>query len=121
MAVADAKVDKRVYPVGESEYKLLEEVGRGVSAIVYRAKCIPFGDYVAIKTLDLERCNSNLVGHLFFPGHGWCILLCLLFVLFSFCICARTFVHIYNPIHTHIYAFDCINYVLALVLVSTSI
>lgn len=60
MAVADARVDKRVYPVGESEYKLLEEVGRGVSAIVYRAKCIPFGDYVAIKTLDLERCNSNL-------------------------------------------------------------
>lgn len=60
ISVADAKVDKRVYPVGESEYKLLEEVGRGVSAIVYRAKCIPFGDYVAIKTLDLERCNSNL-------------------------------------------------------------
>lgn len=59
-SMSDPKVDRRVYPVGESDYKLLEEVGRGVSAIVYRAKCIPFSDYVAIKTLDLERCNSNL-------------------------------------------------------------
>lgn len=60
MVLADAKADKRVYPVGKSEYKLLEEIGRGVSAIVYRAKCISFNDWVAIKTLDLERCNSSL-------------------------------------------------------------
>ncbi|KAI5079835.1 hypothetical protein GOP47_0005314 [Adiantum capillus-veneris] len=59
-SLSDPKLDKRFYPVGESDYKLLEEVGRGVSAIVYRAKCIPFSDYVAIKTLDLERCSSNL-------------------------------------------------------------
>eukprot|EP00250_Pteridium_aquilinum_P006308 c16252_g1_i2 orf=665-2827(-) len=60
MTAAEPKWDRRVYPVGESDYKLMEEVGRGVSAIVYRAKCIPFSDFVAIKTLDLERCNSNL-------------------------------------------------------------
>ncbi|MCO5598148.1 hypothetical protein L7F22_052240 [Adiantum nelumboides] len=59
-SVTEPKIDKRVYPLVESDYRLLEEVGRGVSAIVYRAKCIPLSDYVAIKTLDLERCSSNL-------------------------------------------------------------
>lgn len=60
MSTADTKIDKKAYPVGASDYELLEEVGRGVSAIVYRARCVPFSEYVAIKTLDLERCNSNL-------------------------------------------------------------
>ncbi|KAH7288973.1 hypothetical protein KP509_31G052000 [Ceratopteris richardii] len=59
-SLSDVKTEKRVYPVDESQYRLLEEVGRGASAVVYRAECIPFNEYVAIKSLDLERCNSNL-------------------------------------------------------------
>ncbi|XP_042499551.1 serine/threonine-protein kinase fray2-like [Macadamia integrifolia] len=53
--------DKR-YPVNAEEYKLYEEVGEGVSATVYRALCIPFNEIVAIKVLDLERCNNDLDG-----------------------------------------------------------
>lgn len=56
----DAKYEKKVYPVVASAYKLMEEIGRGVSAIVYRARCIPLNEFVAIKALDLERCNSSL-------------------------------------------------------------
>uniref|UniRef100_A0A803NCG6 Protein kinase domain-containing protein n=1 Tax=Chenopodium quinoa TaxID=63459 RepID=A0A803NCG6_CHEQI len=48
------------YPVDAKEYKLYEEVGEGVSATVYRALCIPFNEVVAIKVLDLERCNNDL-------------------------------------------------------------
>ncbi|PPD83588.1 hypothetical protein GOBAR_DD19485 [Gossypium barbadense] len=43
-----------------SDYKLLEEIGYGASATVYRAIYLPFNDVVAIKCLDLDRCNSNL-------------------------------------------------------------
>ncbi|XP_024518443.1 serine/threonine-protein kinase BLUS1 [Selaginella moellendorffii] len=52
--------DKRQYPALASDYQLLEEVGQGVSATVYRAMCISFKEIVAIKSLDLEKCSSNL-------------------------------------------------------------
>ncbi|XP_024373407.1 uncharacterized protein [Physcomitrium patens] len=52
--------ERRIYPVTAAEYKLLEEIGQGVSATVYRAICLPFKEVVAIKALDLEKCNSNL-------------------------------------------------------------
>ena len=58
---SDPRAEKKMYPLAASEYKLLEEIGKGVSAIVYRAKCIPLNEFVAIKALDLERCNSSLV------------------------------------------------------------
>nr|ABS32235.1 protein kinase [Carica papaya] len=50
------------YPVDAGEYKLYEEVGEGVSATVYRALCIPLNEIVAIKVLDLEKCNNDLDG-----------------------------------------------------------
>ncbi|KAM7256169.1 hypothetical protein ACFE04_011910 [Oxalis oulophora] len=37
-----------------------EEIGHGASATVFRAIYIPFNEVVAIKCLDLDRCNSNL-------------------------------------------------------------
>ncbi|KAL2609453.1 hypothetical protein R1flu_028026 [Riccia fluitans] len=52
--------EKRKYPVDSEAYKILEEVGQGVSATVYRAFCTPFNEVVAIKSLDLEKCISNL-------------------------------------------------------------
>ncbi|KAG0591959.1 hypothetical protein M758_1G207400 [Ceratodon purpureus] len=52
--------ERKVYPVTAGEYQLLEEVGQGASAVVYRAVCLPFKEVVAIKALDLEKCNSSL-------------------------------------------------------------
>lgn len=56
---------EKKFPVNAKDYKLYEEVGEGVSATVYRALCIPFNVVVAIKVLDLERCNNDLVRRLF--------------------------------------------------------
>ncbi|KAK9925307.1 hypothetical protein M0R45_033635 [Rubus argutus] len=53
--------DKR-FPLDAKEYKLYEEVGEGVSASVYRALCMPLNEIVAIKVLDLEKCNNDLDG-----------------------------------------------------------
>ncbi|TKY52015.1 Serine/threonine-protein kinase fray2 [Spatholobus suberectus] len=49
----------RSYSVNPSDYTLLEEVGYGASATVYRAIYLPYNEEVAVKCLDLDRCNSN--------------------------------------------------------------
>ncbi|XP_024029503.1 serine/threonine-protein kinase BLUS1 isoform X2 [Morus notabilis] len=54
-------LEKR-FPVDAKDYKLYEEVGEGVSATVYRALCVPLNLIVAIKVLDLEKCNNDLGG-----------------------------------------------------------
>ncbi|KAK1435704.1 hypothetical protein QVD17_01470 [Tagetes erecta] len=48
------------YPIGAEHYVLYEEIGQGVSASVYRAKCLDYDDIVAIKVLDFERGNCDL-------------------------------------------------------------
>lgn len=58
-------VPERRFPVNADDYKLYEEVGEGVSASVYRALCIPLNEIVAIKVLDLEKCNNDLVSACF--------------------------------------------------------
>ncbi|XP_010436783.1 PREDICTED: serine/threonine-protein kinase BLUS1-like [Camelina sativa] len=50
----------RGFSVNPKDYKLMEEVGYGASAVVRRAIYIPTNQVVAIKCLDLDRCNSNL-------------------------------------------------------------
>ncbi|KAK9909926.1 hypothetical protein WJX75_009604 [Coccomyxa subellipsoidea] len=50
----------RDYPTNADAYKLLEECGRGVSATVWRALCIPYNEEVAVKLLDLENVNCSL-------------------------------------------------------------
>lgn len=55
-----AQKSEKKYPLSSYDYKIYEEVGQGVSATVHRALCIPFNEIVAIKVLDLEKCNSNL-------------------------------------------------------------
>ncbi|XP_015896363.3 uncharacterized protein LOC107430085 isoform X2 [Ziziphus jujuba] len=52
--------NSRAYTVNPSDYKLLEEVGYGASATVFRAIYLPSNEVVAVKCLDLDRCNSNL-------------------------------------------------------------
>lgn len=51
----------RRFSANQSDYKLLGEVGHGGSATVYRAMYLPLNEVVAVKCLDLDRCNSNLV------------------------------------------------------------
>lgn len=52
---------KKNFPLNHRDYTLYEEVGQGVSAIVYRALCIPLDEIVAIKVIDLEKCNNDMV------------------------------------------------------------
>nr|XP_043632000.1 serine/threonine-protein kinase BLUS1-like isoform X2 [Erigeron canadensis] len=56
------EAQKRKFPVNATDYKLYEEIGEGVSASVYRALCVPLNETVAIKVLDMERCNNDLDG-----------------------------------------------------------
>ncbi|XP_018472241.1 serine/threonine-protein kinase BLUS1-like isoform X3 [Raphanus sativus] len=51
---------KKGFSVNPKDYKLLEEVGYGASAVVHRAIYLPSQHVVAIKCLDLDRCNTNL-------------------------------------------------------------
>lgn len=71
-------LSKKKFPVNSRGYKLYEEVGEGVSATVYRALCIPFNEIVAVKVLDLERRNSDLVCRLFATRNATCICIILI-------------------------------------------
>jgi serine/threonine-protein kinase OSR1/STK39 len=55
--------ERRKYPILADDYELYEEIGQGVSAIVYRALCRPLREIVAVKVLDFERTNSDLVNN----------------------------------------------------------
>ncbi|KAK7335874.1 hypothetical protein VNO80_27979 [Phaseolus coccineus] len=49
------------YPLDSSSYKILHEIGAGVSAVVYKAICIPMNSAaVAIKSIDLDRSRPDL-------------------------------------------------------------
>ncbi|CAN6844369.1 unnamed protein product [Brassica oleracea] len=48
------------FPLYAKDYELFEEVGEGVSASVYRARCIALNENVAIKIMDLEKCRNDL-------------------------------------------------------------
>ncbi|KQJ98661.1 serine/threonine-protein kinase BLUS1 [Brachypodium distachyon] len=49
------------YPLNRESYRLLCKIGSGVSAVVYKAACLPLGSApVAIKAIDLERSRANL-------------------------------------------------------------
>ncbi|KAK2941055.1 putative serine/threonine protein kinase [Blattamonas nauphoetae] len=48
------------YPIDEKDYKILCHIGKGSSALVYKALCKPLDEEVAIKIVDLERVKGNL-------------------------------------------------------------
>nr|DAD27550.1 TPA_asm: hypothetical protein HUJ06_029018 [Nelumbo nucifera] len=54
-------MEKKKYPIGSEYYELYEDIGKGVSAAVYRAICIPFNEVIAIKILDFEKGNCDLM------------------------------------------------------------
>jgi len=68
------EVPKKKFPLTAKDYELYEEVGEGVSASVYRALCVPLNEIVAIKVLDLEKCNNDLVCFLLFQSINTCFL-----------------------------------------------
>ncbi|KAH6831762.1 Protein kinase superfamily protein [Perilla frutescens var. hirtella] len=48
------------YPLDSNCYKILDEIGKGVSATVYKAICIPMeSSVVAIKAIDLEKSKAD--------------------------------------------------------------
>ncbi|XP_065863131.1 serine/threonine-protein kinase BLUS1 [Euphorbia lathyris] len=48
------------FPLDSNSYKILDEIGVGVSAIVYKALCIPLNStLVAIKSIDLDQSRSD--------------------------------------------------------------
>ncbi|KAI4317979.1 hypothetical protein L6164_025796 [Bauhinia variegata] len=52
---------KRVqFPLGSGCYQLLEEIGQGASAVVYKANCVPMNSaVVAIKVIDLDQSRAD--------------------------------------------------------------
>ncbi|KAK9825854.1 hypothetical protein WJX81_004204 [Elliptochloris bilobata] len=50
-----------VYPRYPAEYELMQEVGSGASAQVWLARCKPLDIQLAIKLLDLELHENNLM------------------------------------------------------------
>ncbi|KAL5726773.1 non-specific serine/threonine protein kinase [Ranunculus cassubicifolius] len=53
-------ISRKDFSADSSDYELLEEIGFGASATVHRAIYLPSKEIIAVKCLDLERCNSNL-------------------------------------------------------------
>ena len=49
------------FTVNPGDYRLMEEVGYGAHAVVYRAIFLPRDEVVAVKCLDLDQLNNNIV------------------------------------------------------------
>ncbi|CAN6323488.1 unnamed protein product [Urochloa humidicola] len=48
------------FTVNHTDYRLLEEVGYGAHAVVFRAIFLPRNEVVAVKCLDLDQLNNNI-------------------------------------------------------------
>lgn len=59
-AEADSYWAQDCYPVSVADYELIHVVGKGASATVWLANCIPMEKMVAIKLMDLENFGANL-------------------------------------------------------------
>ncbi|CAK9183873.1 unnamed protein product [Ilex paraguariensis] len=61
MAHEEEEPRKVQYPLDSNCYKILDEIGQGVSAIVYKAICPPINSsVVAIKAIDLDQSRADL-------------------------------------------------------------
>ena len=45
------------FPLDQSQYQILHDIGNSSDATVVLARCIPNNKLVAIKQIDLETCN----------------------------------------------------------------
>ncbi|PSS34900.1 Serine/threonine-protein kinase [Actinidia chinensis var. chinensis] len=49
------------YPLDPNSYKIVNEIGRGINSIVYKAQCTPINSTtVAIKSIDLDVSRTDL-------------------------------------------------------------
>jgi hypothetical protein len=55
------------FTVNPADYRLMEEVGYGAHAVVYRAVFLPSNATIAVKCLDLDQLNNNIVSIPFRP------------------------------------------------------
>eukprot|EP00898_Chlorokybus_atmophyticus_P004219 jgi/Chlat1/4799/Chrsp31S04792 len=62
LTLGSASDGRKMYPTTADAYVLLEESGTGVSSVVWKAKCVPLNETVAVKVMDLERCLGSLDG-----------------------------------------------------------
>eukprot|EP00201_Polytomella_parva_P017126 CAMPEP_0175056786 /NCGR_PEP_ID=MMETSP0052_2-20121109/10879_1 /TAXON_ID=51329 ORGANISM="Polytomella parva, Strain SAG 63-3" /NCGR_SAMPLE_ID=MMETSP0052_2 /ASSEMBLY_ACC=CAM_ASM_000194 /LENGTH=517 /DNA_ID=CAMNT_0016321881 /DNA_START=24 /DNA_END=1575 /DNA_ORIENTATION=+ len=58
--LSPSPLSTKEYPASASEYELLDDCGRGVSATVHRALCKPFHEIVAVKRMNLESLNCDI-------------------------------------------------------------
>ncbi|EGG25249.1 putative protein serine/threonine kinase [Cavenderia fasciculata] len=49
------------YPNTPDAYHLLEAVGEGTEGLVWKAKCLPYETFVAVKIVDLEKATQECV------------------------------------------------------------
>lgn len=54
------KFERTQFPLDPASYKILDEIGVGVSAVVYKAVCLPKDSVVvAIKSIDLDQSRAD--------------------------------------------------------------
>ncbi|GLT99449.1 hypothetical protein SLE2022_168870 [Rubroshorea leprosula] len=60
MAPDQEEDPKPQFPLDSHSYRILDEIGAGVSATVYKAECVPMNSaLVAIKAIDLDRLRPD--------------------------------------------------------------
>ncbi|XVF66528.1 hypothetical protein PTKIN_Ptkin10aG0043800 [Pterospermum kingtungense] len=60
MAYEQEEHPKVQFPLDSESYKIIDEIGVGVSAVVYKAECVPLNStIVAIKAIDLDQLKAD--------------------------------------------------------------
>jgi serine/threonine protein kinase len=52
--------EKKEYPSTPDSYQLISVIGQGSSAVVHKALCKPFNEFVAIKIIELEKIANSI-------------------------------------------------------------